>query len=213
MPLNDKSEPNDTDETSNKDSSSKSSTDELDNNKVDNIKVEDEKSSVEEGEVDKSSDDNIPKKEENFFERFFRIIRNEISDLSYVEIVTAVGDPKTDLRPDAEDVIIGLKEKKLDILARTRIELDGDIMVLLPGARKGVNDEPIIYQNIMQIHDKNVAVAVQNWQVFMNNIFSALRMLMNVTGMDENEIKTKFNQPVSVTTPTTTTTTDKTNTK
>jgi hypothetical protein len=85
-------------------------------------------------------------------------------------------------------------------------------MVLLPGARKGVNDEPIIYQNIMQIHDKNVAVAVQNWQTFMNNIFSALTMLMNVTGMNTTEIKEKFNQPVPVT-PTTTTTTDKTNTK
>ena len=213
MPTNDKSKTNDTLDTPNNDLSGSSNTDPSKNLVDKNVKVENQQPSIKQDDSNKPSDDDVPKKEENFLERFFRIIRNEISDLSYVEIVTAVGDPKTDLRPDAEDVIIGLKEKNLDVLARTRIELDGDIMVLLPGARKGVNDEPVIYQNIMQIHEKNVDVAVKNWQTFMNNIFSAITMLMNVTGMNTTEIKEKFNQDVPVTAPTTTTTTDKTNTK
>jgi hypothetical protein len=44
-------------------------------------------------------------------------------------------------------------------------------MILLP-SKEG--NEPTINKEIMEIPDKNVNVAVQNWKAFMENIFNAV---------------------------------------
>ena len=93
-------------------------------------------------------------KMEGFFSKFINTIRREINDLWYVEVIQVTGDPKTDVNPDLENVILGLKAEEVKILARTRIELDGDIMVLLP-AEKG-SDDVKINKEILLIHKENV---------------------------------------------------------
>lgn len=130
-----------------------------------------------------------------FFSKFINTIRKEINDLSYIEVVTAAGDPKTDINPDAEMVIVGLKAQEVKILARTRIELDGDIMVLLP-AEKG-SDEVKINKEILAIHKENVDTAVQNWNNFMKNILTALDLLMSVTGLSKSQALASFSAPLS----------------
>ena len=148
----------------------------------------------------------IPTPEGGFFRKFIDTIKREINDLSYVEIVTAAGDPKTDVNPDAEDVILGVKALDIKILARTRIELDGDIMVLLP-AEKG-SDNVKINQEIMAIHKENVQTAVENWNNFIKNILSALDLLMDITGLSKSQALANFSLPVSTaTSPTTSETT------
>ena len=145
-----------------------------------------------------------PTPEGGFFRKFIDTIKREINDLSYVEIVTAAGDPKTDVNPDAEMVILGMKANEVRILARTRIELDGDIMVLLP-AEKG-SDEVKINQEIMAIHKENVQTAVENWNSFMKNMLTALDLLMSITGLSKSQVLTNFSLPVSTATTTTSTT-------
>lgn len=142
--------------------------------------------------------------EGGFFTRFINTIKREINDLSYVEVVTAAGDPKTDVNPDAEMVILGLKAEEVRILARTRIELDGDIMVLLP-AEKG--EDLKINKEILAIHKENVDTAVANWNNFMHNMLTALDLLMSITGLSKSEALTRFSLPVSTATTTTSTTT------
>jgi len=44
-----------------------------------------------------------------------------------MEIITAVGDVNANVNPDLELVIDAFKNTELKIVARTRIELDGDI--------------------------------------------------------------------------------------
>jgi hypothetical protein len=146
-----------------------------------------------------------PTPEGGFFRKFINTIKREINDLSYVEIVTAAGDPKTDVNPDAEMVILGMKAEEVRILARTRIELDGDIMVLLP-AEKG-SDDVKINQEIMAIHKENVQTAVENWNSFMKNMLTALDLLMNITGLSKSQVLTNFNLPVPTATTTSTTAT------
>ena len=146
-----------------------------------------------------------PTPEGGFFRKFINTIKREINDLSYVEIVTAAGDPKTDVNPDAEMVILGMKAEEVRILARTRIELDGDIMVLLP-AEKG-SDDVKINQEIMAIHKENVQTAVENWNSFMKNMLTALDLLMSITGLSKSQVLTNFSLPVSTPTTTTPTTT------
>jgi hypothetical protein len=146
-----------------------------------------------------------PTPEGGFFRKFIDTIKREINDLSYVEIVTAAGDPKTDVNPDAEMVILGMKAEEVKILARTRIELDGDIMVLLP-AEKGSVDVKI-NQEIMAIHKENVQTAVENWNNFMKNMLTALDLLMSITGLSKSQVLTNFSLPVSTATTTSTTAT------
>lgn len=108
-----------------------------------------------------------------------------------------MGDVNANVNPDAEMVIIGAKDADLKILARTRIELDGDIMVLLPTI--GGAEDVTINKEIMEIHKENVSVAVQNWQSFMKNMFDALQMIMNVTGLTKKDVLTDFNrQPAPI---------------
>jgi hypothetical protein len=142
--------------------------------------------------------------EGGFFTKFINTIKREINDLSYVEVVTAAGDPKTDVNPDAEMVILGLKAEEVRILARTRIELDGDIMVLLP-AEKG--EDLKINKEILAIHKENVDTAVANWNNFMHNMLTALELLMSITGLSKSEALTRFSLPVSTATTSTTTAT------
>ena len=153
-------------------------------------------------------DTNATTPEGGFFTKFINTIKREINDLSYVEVVTAAGDTKTDVNPDAENVILGLKAVDLRILARTRIELDGDIMVLLP-AEKG--EDLKINKEILAIHKENVDTAVANWNNFMHNMLTALDLLMSITGLSKSEALSRFSLPVSsasTTTSTSTTTTD-----
>lgn len=144
-----------------------------------------------------SDEDEIkPKKEKGFFDNFLDTIRKEIKDLSYIEVVTAIGNVKANVNPDAELVILGLDEKaEVTIKARTRIELDGDIMVWLPTNNKETEGEITINQQIMDIHKENVALAVQNWNQFVTNIFEVLKTIMNLTGRSESQIKDEFDKP------------------
>jgi hypothetical protein len=50
-------------------------------------------------------------KDKNLWEKFMDTLKNELSDLSYIEIVTAAGDPKTEIDPnnDARDIVAALR--------------------------------------------------------------------------------------------------------
>ena len=100
-------------------------------------------------------------------------------------------------------VILGLKAEDVRILARTRIELDGDIMVLLP-AEKG--EDLKINKEILAIHKENVDTAVANWNNFMRNMLTALDLLMSITGLSKSEALSRFSLPVSTAASTTTST-------
>jgi len=119
-------------------------------------------------------------KENNLWEKFMDTLKNELSDLSYIEIVTAAGDPKTEIDPnnDARDIVAALRSlEKVRALARTRIELDGDIGMLVPTKDDGslsINDD------ILNIHKQNVDVAVANWNSFVQNMLKALEILVSI---------------------------------
>jgi hypothetical protein len=84
--------------------------------------------------------------------------------------------------PD-EHIVAAIKrirvEKKIGefgitMMARTRIEIDGGILMLIPGSK----GEPAnIREEITTTHRENVEVAVQNWNNFMNTMLEALRIV------------------------------------
>jgi hypothetical protein len=119
-------------------------------------------------------------KEKNLWEKFMDTLKNEFSDLSYIEIVTAAGDPKSEIDPnnDARDIVAALRSlEKVRVLARTRIELDGDIGMLVPTKDDGSLS---INNDILSIHKENVDVAVANWNSFVQNMLKALDILVSI---------------------------------
>lgn len=138
---------------------------------------------------------NTDSNKKGFIQNFIETIKQEIRDISYVEIVTAVGDVRANVNPDAELVVIGIKDTDLKIKARTRIELDGDIMVITPGTEQ--NGQTILDKEIIALHKENVAVAVTNWNIFMQNMFTALKLIMDVTGLTKGDVLNDFKQPVA----------------
>jgi hypothetical protein len=118
--------------------------------------------------------------EKNLWEKFMDTLKNELSDLSYIEIVTAAGDPKTEIDPnnDARDIVAALRSlEKVRVLARTRIELDGDIGMIVPTKDDGGLS---ILNDILNIHKQNVDVAVANWNSFVQNMLKALDILVSI---------------------------------
>ena len=136
-----------------------------------------------------------PPQKKNIIQNIIDTIKDQVRDISYVEIVTAVGDVEADVNPDAELVIKGVKDANLKIKARTRIELDGDIMVIIPGNE--IDGQTIIDKEIMAIHKENVDVAVKNWNIFMENMFNTLRLIIDVTGLPRSDVLDNFRTPVS----------------
>ena len=133
-----------------------------------------------------------------------RIVREQLEDLSFVEIMTAESDNiNAKINPNYENFLVALTAKsgtplrlkskaggeakeatitkkedgelKGKVLARTRIELDGDIALILPPNRNEIDAE------VLQLHKANVDVAVQNYRLFVNAIFDVLKIAVNLT--------------------------------
>ncbi len=118
--------------------------------------------------------------EKSIWEKFTDTMKRELNDLSYIEIVTAAGDPKSEIDPnnDARDIVAALRSlANVHALARTRIELDGDIGMLLPTSADG---SLTINNDILNIHKQNVDVAVANWNSFVQNMLKALDILVSI---------------------------------
>jgi hypothetical protein len=116
----------------------------------------------------------------SLWDKFMDTMKKELQDLSYIEIITAAGDPKSDVDPEnnARDLVDALRSlENVRALARTRIELDGDIGMILPTGEGG---SLTINYEILNIHKENVAVAVANWNSFVQNLLTVLDMLVSI---------------------------------
>lgn len=94
-------------------------------------------------------------------------IKNEMTDLTYVEIITAAStDTLANIDPRNENILLALKtlSGQVRVLARTRIELDGDIAFMVGGDQNG--NVTTVNSEIMAMHKQHVDAAVQNWNFF-----------------------------------------------
>jgi hypothetical protein len=66
-------------------------------------------------------------------------------------------------------------ELRAEILARTWIGLDGDVAMILPRNRAGIDPE------VLQLHKANVDVAVQNWRYFLDTMIKGIQILAGYT--------------------------------
>jgi hypothetical protein len=71
----------------------------------------------------------------------------------------------------------------------------------LPTNKIKEEEEITINQQIMDIHKENVKLAVENWNHFMDNIFSALRTLIDITGLSKSQVEYELSEPPTTETP------------
>lgn len=137
---------------------------------------------------------------EGIWDKLQKTVNRELEDLSYMEIITATSN-KVDghINEDAWDILQALREGKLPdnarkegiteadmlnmsntmILARTRIELDGDIFFLL----RGEDGKPLpINQDLIQLHKYGVETSIQNWHFFLNFMIDVTKTIGEIVG-------------------------------
>ena len=130
-----------------------------------------------------------PKRTENWLNNFFGKIGDQLEDLTYVSIITGTGDTYAKIEASASSIVEELKNNQITILARTNIELDGDIVIVVPTKDgQGVS----VNQEILAIHKENTAIAVANWNNFMNMIMQVIRIIADLAGMKNVDVLDKL---------------------
>ena len=80
---------------------------------------------------------------------FFGKIGNQLEDLTYVSIITGTGNTYAKIEASADNIVEELEKNQIIILARTNIELNGDITMVVPTKDgQGVS----VNQEILTIH-------------------------------------------------------------
>ena len=128
-------------------------------------------------------------KRESWLNNFFGKIGDQLEDLTYVSIITGAGNTFAKIDPGSNDIVAELEKNQITILARTNIELDGDITVIVPTKEgQGV----IVNQEILAIHKENTVTAVTNWTNFMNMIIDVIKIIAQLAGMKNVDILDKL---------------------
>jgi hypothetical protein len=134
------------------------------------------------------SSSTAPKKP--WIDSFLGKIGEQLEDLTYVEIVTAIAmSPGIKIDAGADNIINELNKAEAGILARTKITLGGDTVLILPTDPQGGAK---IYTEVMDIHKVNTAVAIENWRNFLNMIIDLVNKLVALTGLESKDLLTKF---------------------
>jgi hypothetical protein len=135
-------------------------------------------------------------------------------DMKAVEVVTAVGTTTADIMSSGSDLTSIANGKaqnlsaKLKILARTRFELDGDLLVILPtkqsvqspnnatpsknndstvvdnteGNSISENEPVVIDKELLDLHKENVNMALQNLQFVYGKIMDIASKFADSSG-------------------------------
>jgi hypothetical protein len=126
---------------------------------------------------------------DTWFRKFFGKISDQLQDLTYVDVLTvSSGDVFINIDTKAPDIKDELKKNRFKILAETKIELDGDIVLVLPMS----DSEGKINKEVLDIHKENVAIAVQNWNNVLRMIVEIIRAFAGFAGLKETDIFDKF---------------------
>ncbi len=107
------------------------------------------------------------------------LLEEWIDDIRSMDIVTATAkDLRVQIDPTNADLLNGLPAE-VQIKARTTVQLDGDLIVLLP-TKDGTENTTQIDNDILQIHKENVDFALKNlsnnMKIITDGIIQALAL-------------------------------------
>jgi hypothetical protein len=110
------------------------------------------------------------------------LFKNWIEDVQTMDVVTATGNLKVKIDPTKQGSIIDqlpTAEGELTIKARTTIQIDGDILSMLP--QKPSETGPQIDEQMLRIHKETVDMAMKNvsnnLKIFTDGVVQAISSL------------------------------------
>jgi hypothetical protein len=102
-----------------------------------------------------------------FGKKLVEVFKNVSEDLGTLTVVTTTGSVKTIEKKSTGAEVYDIKEE--GIAAKTIIEIDGDIIVKLP-VKDQAGNALELDERILQIHEENVAMAIENWRTFITTL-------------------------------------------
>jgi hypothetical protein len=102
-----------------------------------------------------------------FGKKLVEVFKAVSEDLGTLTVVTTTGSVTTIEKKSTGAEIYDIKEE--GIAAKTIIEIDGDIIVKLP-VKDQAGNAVELDERILQIHEENVAMAMENWRTFITTL-------------------------------------------
>ena len=102
-----------------------------------------------------------------FGKKLVEVFKTVSEDLGTLTVVTTTGSVTTTVKKSTGAEVYDIKEE--GIAAKTIIEIDGDIIVKLPVVDQAGNAMEL-NERILQIHEENVAMAMENWRTFITTL-------------------------------------------
>ena len=102
-----------------------------------------------------------------FGKKLVEVFKAVSEDLGTLTVITTTGSVTTTVKKSTGAEVYDIKEE--GIAAKTIIEIDGDIIVKLPVVDQEGNAVEL-NERILQIHEENVAMAMENWRTFITTL-------------------------------------------
>jgi hypothetical protein len=102
-----------------------------------------------------------------FGKKLVEVFKAVSEDLGTLTVVTTTGKVEKIEKKSTGADIYDIKEE--GIAAKTIIEIDGDIIVKLPVVDQEGNAVEL-NERILEIHEENVAMAMENWRTFITTL-------------------------------------------
>src|SRR5690349_12470086 len=129
----------------------------------------------------------------SWIDTFLSRIGDQLEDLTHVDVMTATAQSITAKIDPQKDVFDELSKPGYRILARTTVELDGDIIMMLPTDPSDPTGGGVkIIKDVMDIHKENTTMAVNNYNNFLNMIVNLVNTLVTFTGLSSSQLLEKF---------------------
>jgi len=122
--------------------------------------------------------------EKNGLKSFAKSLADEIAkvakDVTTLTVVTVKGVNEEVKKKSTGETIYVIKET--GVVAKTIIELDGDIIFQVPVESTGGEDSTLD-EKLLELHKANVELALENWRVFMSTLIEITNKLFTMLGL------------------------------
>ncbi len=127
---------------------------------------------------------------EEWSESLFAKTRDVATDLTTLDVTTSVGDA---VQLDMADLFgkdldfETLKDKEVTIAGMTRLDLTGDLIEIVHGAK--TNGVFKVDEELLKLHKENLEIGIESWNRFFRNLVEISATIAAIASPDDNRVK------------------------
>ncbi len=122
--------------------------------------------------------------EKDSLRNFAKSLADEIAkvakDVTTLTVVTVKGVNEEVKKKSTGETICVIKET--GVVAKTIIELDGDIIFQVP-VESTAGEDSALDEKLLELHKANVELALENWRIFMTTLIEIANKLFTMLGL------------------------------